>query len=62
MSASRRDRIRTCDPCVPNTVLYQAEPRTVILFFIFGRALRAPFLTLVPHYNIAKIYVNAIGA
>ncbi len=21
----RSDRIRTCDPCVPNAVLYQAE-------------------------------------
>lgn len=24
---SRRDKIRTCDLCVPNAALYQAEPR-----------------------------------
>ena len=34
MSASRRDRIRTCDPCVPNTVLYQAEPHAALLRII----------------------------
>src|SRR5258706_10639425 len=26
MKSGRRGRIRTCDPCVPNTVLYRAEP------------------------------------
>ena len=24
---SRRDKIRTCDLCVPNAALYQTEPR-----------------------------------
>ena len=30
--SNRCDRIWTCDPYVPNVVLYQAEPRIVILF------------------------------
>ena len=27
----RRDKIRTCDLCVPNAALYQTEPRAVII-------------------------------
>jgi hypothetical protein len=26
--SGRSGRIRTCDPCVPNAVLYRAEPRS----------------------------------
>src|SRR6201996_6907277 len=28
MISGRSGRIRTCDPCVPNAVLYRAEPRS----------------------------------
>ena len=28
---SRRDKIRTCDLCVPNAALYQTEPRLDVL-------------------------------
>lgn len=28
MKSGRSGRIRTCDPCVPNAVLYRAEPHS----------------------------------
>jgi L-threonylcarbamoyladenylate synthase len=28
MISGRSGRIRTCDPCVPNAVLYRAEPHS----------------------------------
>jgi hypothetical protein len=27
-NSGRSGRIRTCDPCVPNAVLYRAEPHS----------------------------------
>ena len=32
---NRRDRIRTCDLCVPNAALYQAEPHAVIINLLY---------------------------
>ena len=38
--SSRRDRIRTCDLCVPNAALYQAEPRADIKLLDFDSTSR----------------------
>ena len=41
LPVSRCDRIRTCDLCVPNAALYQAEPRIDICEALFCLSNRA---------------------